>query len=117
MFTLAPDSAFVNIDLDLNLFHDFVPSNSCSYYTTDEFRSVLVSSQNFSILNYNIRSFNKNLSTLETLLASLNHHFKCLILKETWNNENNIQLYKLNSHDDFHTIRPKNHVYTTSEGV
>ena len=117
MFTLAPDSAFVNIDPDLNLFHDFVPSNSCSYYTTDEFRSVLVNSKNFSILNYNIRSFNKNLSSLETLLASLDHHFKCLIITETWNNENNLQLCKLNASHDFHTIRPKNHIYTTSGGV
>ena len=54
---------------------------------------------------------------LESLLKTLNHPFKCVITTETWNNENILDLCKLNSYDGFHTFRPQNHTYSISGGV
>ena len=74
------------IDPDVNLLNEILPQDLCKYVTVSEFCSLGLSNKNFSILNYNIRSFNKNSSSFQSLLSSLSITFKCIVLSETWNN-------------------------------
>ena len=113
----GPENNLDNLDPDLNLFDNHINSQNCNYITTREFCDASMDPNHFSILNYNIRSFHKNGLVFESLLNSLNHPFKCLVISETWNNDTNLQLCKINSYDGFHTFRPQNHVYTVSGGI
>ena len=65
---------------------------------------------NFSILNLNFRSINKNFDNLKLLLHDLNHDFKIISLTETWlkSNEKNFN-YELNNYVSIHQPR-KTHV-------
>ena len=107
----------MDVDPDNNLLELAVPFDSCKYYTTAEFSNQIVNHVGFSMLNYNVRSFHRNGTCFQTMIDSLNYHFDCLILTETWNNESNVQLCNLPGYNDFHTYRPKNHIYSISGGV
>ena len=105
------------IDPDLNLIQNFLPESRCHYFTTNDFCSLNLDNENFSILNYNIRSFHKNAPTFECMLNSLNIDFNCLVLSETWNKEENLNLCFLDGYNCFHTFRPRDHIYSISGGV
>ena len=105
------------MDPDTNLIESFFSNNYRDYVTISEFSRASVDPGHFSLLNYNIRSFHKNGSVLETLQNSLNYNFNCLTITETWNNEKYLELCHLNSYKAFHTYRPQNHTYTVSGGV
>ena len=105
------------IDPDVNIFDELSPHDLCKYYTITEYSALNLTDNNFSIVNYNIRSFNKNGSSFQAMIESLNHKLDCIVLTETWNNEDNIDLCKIDTYHDFHTYRPKNHIYTVSGGV
>ena len=60
---------------------------------------------NFSLINYNIRSFHSNGAQFECLLQSLNPSNPLIVLTETWNNKDNVSLCKLDGFTDFHTFR------------
>ena len=51
------------------------------------------------------------------MLESLNTIFDCIVLSETWISENTIELCKIDDYEEFHTYRPKDHVYTVSGGI
>ena len=107
----------IDIDPDSNLLDTMLPSDLCRYYDVMELENLNLNSNSFSILNYNIRSFHKNGLSFESLLDNLNINFKCIVLSETWNNENNQNLCTLPNYKSFHTIRPYGHIYTSSGGV
>ena len=105
------------IDPDTNFVDQILPHDLCQYFTLSEFCTLDLKKDDFSILNYNIRSFNKNGVTFQCMLESLHVKFKFLILTETWNNENNVDLCKIPGYTSFHTYRPKGHIYSTSGGI
>ena len=45
------------IDPDLNLLNEALPSNLCKYYTVGELNDIGSITDSFSIVNYNVRSF------------------------------------------------------------
>ena len=106
-----------DIDPDTNLLQNIFPVGSSQYFTTDEFCSLNLNNNLFSLLNYNIRSFNKNGSQFKCLLESLNVDFSCLVLTETWNNEKNLDQCFLEGLNSFHTFRPNDHIYSISGGI
>ena len=64
-----------------------------------------------------MRSFHKNGAALQSLLDYLKLPFKCIVVTETWNNELTKDLCFLPNYHNFHTFRPKDHVYSKSGGV
>ena len=106
-----------DIDPDLNLLDTLLPSGLCRYYDVLELNNVNLNTNSFSLLNYNIRSFHKNGPSFESLLDNLHINFKCLVITETWINENNLNLCSLPNYNSFHTYRPFGHIYASSGGV
>ena len=89
----------------------------CRYFTLADLNKLECDNENFSILNYNIRSFHKNGNCLQSLLGSINLNFNCIILSETWNTELNYNLCTIPEYESFHTYRPKDHIYSRSGGI
>ena len=106
-----------NIDPDSNCLNDITQQCPCNYFTLEELNSVESGVSSFSLLNYNIRSFNRNQAVFESMISSLKFPFKTIILTETWINEQNYDLCFLKNYKAFHTYRPKDHIYTISGGV
>ena len=103
------------IDPDFNLLGDYLitdPTNndhqsSCKYYTLAQYNDCHQSSTlNCSLINYNIRSFHANgdnfNSFLETNQDSLPDF---IILSETWNTPNNVQLCNIDGYTSHHAFR------------
>ena len=93
-----------SLDPDSNFFSTFNPINDCKYYTVSDFNSVL-HNQIFSVLNFNIRSFNANSLIFESFLQTITLPFDCIILTETWNHHNNFDLCNLDNFNCIHTFR------------
>ena len=106
-----PHSSFLNdIDPDENLLDQFSSSdliNSCSYYTVDGYQLLLNEglSHNFSLLNFNIRSFHANFNHFESLLTSLSFKYSFINLTETWNTDNLLNLCYMDGYVGHHTYR------------
>ena len=106
-----------SVDPDINFLQDILPHDLCQYYSIQEFNDVDLAPESFSILNYNVRSFHKNGVTFQSMLDSLNHLFKCLVVTETWNDKNIVGICTLLNYNSFHTYRPQDHVYSKGGGV
>ena len=111
------DDILTDLDPDANFLDLALPGNFCSYSTVSEFNSTNNNSNKFSLVNYNICSFNHNSAQFESLLDSVNNKFQCIVISETWNNEANTDLCKLSNYNDFHTIRSGDDVCTRSGGI
>ena len=97
MIDLDPDSNFLDLAL---------PGDLCKYFTVNEFNNDNnLKSNQFSVANYNICSFNKNGATFEALLESINLEFKCIIISEKWNTDLNVQQCVLPNYKEHHTPR------------
>ena len=104
-----------SIDPDYNMFfeHNFdntvSDSNSlesCTYFSTQEYDKLYSTGcSNVSLINYNIRSFNKNGVIFESLLNSFSFMHDVVVLSETWNSPANPQLCKIPGYDAFHVCR------------
>ena len=72
-------------------------SNTCEYYTNDEFNQASISSNNkFSILNLNIRSMSKKFNKLKEYLDIIDHKFSIIAIQETWfKSDTSLDYYKL----------------------
>ena len=106
---LDPDANFVDLTASQDM---------CRYFTVDEFNNNdNLNSNQFSLMNYNICSFNHNGALFESLLESVNLEFKCIVISETWNNELNMDQCKLPKYKEFHTPRSGDDVLTKSGGV
>ena len=72
---LDPDANFVDLTASQDM---------CRYFTVDEFNNNdNLNSNQFSLMNYNICSFNHNGALFESLLESVNLEFKCIVISET----------------------------------
>ena len=54
-----------------------------------------ITSSNFSLIHFNVRSASKNLSHVENYLQCLDHDFSVVCLTETWYSDHNVGLYDL----------------------
>ena len=115
--TAREDDHLGDFDPDINFLDEILPQNSCKYLTLSDFTNSSCKKGGFSILNYNIRSFNKNCSTFEAMISNLKHDFGCIVLSETWNTRDSVDLCNLTNYNSFHTYRPAGHVYTRSGGI
>ena len=92
-------------DPDGNFLDHVLPENMCQHLTVSELNDKNLNPDQFSLINYNICSFHKNIAQFESFLDSINTNFKCIVISETWNNESNTEMCKLLNYNDFHTIR------------
>ena len=112
------DTLLEQLDPDPNLFDDMIPHDKCRHVDFCELGNILKNSHNdFSILNYNVRSFHTNGNALIAAIDSIDTQFDCIVLSETWNTEDNYVLCNLPGYSSFHTFRPLNHIYSISGGV
>ena len=94
----------LHIDPDDN-YYSLIAQESCQYFTLDEFSVIPNNIDNCSILNYNIRSFNANSATFEAMLDSVETDYDCIIITETWNTAENLELCRLDGFSSSHTYR------------
>ena len=100
-----------NIDIDPDVqMANLVSGNTCTRCTVEEYRekfSVSGVDKNLKILCHNLRSFHAHIESFECFLeATCNFDF--LVISETWNNDINSSLCKLDGYNEFHTFRPGN---------
>ena len=102
---MTEEEYFDGIDPDLNLPQ---VNSSCKYYTIDQYNANynnFVDEPNFRLLNFNIRSFHAHKAEFNVFLGSLIKLPQVIILTETWNSENNVDLCELNGYDGVHSFR------------
>jgi len=92
-------------DPDIHYFSDspFVTNMSPSnYYTeqtfTEKCKQLSINDKDFSLIHLNIRSLPKHLGHLETYLQNATHNFSVIGLSETWLNDMNVDLYKVDGY-------------------
>ena len=79
--------------------------NSSKYYSLQTYNSIDQSFFNFSLLNFNVRSFHANGSSFSGLIASMNKNPNFLVLTETWNKPQTCNLCSIEGYSGFHTCR------------
>ena len=105
-------SLLESIDPDDQLINDIYPNNdidnNSQYYSLQNFNSLQIpQNQNLSLLNCNIRSFNKNSVSYEAMLQSMSHKPPLLVLSETWNTAESVQLCRLDGYTGVHVFRDR----------
>ena len=98
---LGEDIGLGNIDPDENL---STPEN-CSYFTLADIAYLDFSMCQYSLINFNIRSYNANFTAYEALLESIPNEFDFQILTETWNSEDSLSLCLMDGYSGHHTFR------------
>ena len=112
------DEIMADFDPDANFLDPALPRDMCRYFTVSEVNNNrILKSDQFSLINYNICSFNKNGTIFESLLESIDLEFKCVVISETWNNELNMEQCKLPNYKEYHTPRSGEGVCTKSGGI
>ena len=103
------NSNLQNIDPDINLIG--TATDLSKFFTIDEFNLSYpnsLSSQNSAelfLINQNIRSFNANGDKFTAFLHSLKIEPSFLVLTETWNKPDLLELYNISNYDGVHTCR------------
>ena len=94
-------------DLNLNVFQEDHDNYSCEYVSVDSFKGMKngFHAHGFSIINFNIRSFNKNSTEFLAYLDSTEHIFDIIILSETWINESTLVLSNIPGYCSVHSYR------------
>ena len=97
-----------SVDPDCN-FEYLMENNGdfkCKYVTPQDLSGFKVDQQmNLSIVNFNIRSFFKNIDEFLGLLRLCKHHFDVIVLTETWLNRNTADLCIIEGYNSFHSFR------------
>ena len=98
---------FFNLDPDNNHYFECYEdqySHSCQYISISEYNARIgQKNSGLTLLNYNIRSFNRNFSSFISLFEDLNTTPEILVLSETWLNENS--LAEVQYFNAYHTYR------------
>ena len=115
--TTELNDIFSDVDPDANFLDLTLPEDFCKYYTVTELNNSNLNSNHFSLVNYNICSFNHNSAFFESLLESVKLEFKCIVISETWNNEMNMDQCILQKYKEHHTLRSGEDVCTKSGGI
>ena len=104
-----------DIDPDLNLLMN-ENDRSCHYHTISEYNLTNNNFPNlnsFSLFNQNMQSFQAKKSKLESFLSSLNQEFHSIVLTETWNTREFVNLCFIDNFNAVHTYRP---LYNSNHG-
>ena len=99
------DTNLNNIDPETNFQNLETINNICKYYTIEQFNLNTDLSLDFTLLNYNIRSFHSNGTQFECFLESFKFNNMFITLTETWNNEENLSLCEIEGFKSFHSFR------------
>ena len=67
-----------------NLAHEGSPNNQSNYFSIEEFNSAYTSDNVISCIQYNVRSFSKNMDYFLGTFRDLNSLPDILVLSETW---------------------------------
>ena len=101
---------FENIDPDTNLIGTTIELSN--YFTIDDFNLSCSNATNLNpnnpelfLINQNIRSFNANGDKFVAFLQSLEIEPNFVILTETWNKPEHLELYRIANYDGVHTCR------------
>ena len=97
-----------DIDPDTNFLNFEQSNSSCKYQTLQEFTTNFLSNENFYnffLINFNIRSFPRNHDHLEAFLDCLPKFPDVLVLTETWNSSQNLNLCKISNFEGTHVYR------------
>mgnify|MGYP000542503182 CR=1 FL=1 len=98
-----------NIDPDDNFFNAHFSSVDqelqSSYFSVDNYNSQFQDSNDFTILTFNIRSFNANGDLFIGFLSGLRHRPDIIVLTETWANESNCDQIAIDGYTCFQTVR------------
>ena len=108
---------FTDIDPDANLLDHVIPHDMCKHYSLCDLEKMNEIRDDFSIVNYNVRSFHSNGNAFIGAINAFDLRFDCIVLTETWNTDDNCVLCNIPGYTSFHTYRPKNHLYSSSGGV
>ena len=74
--------------------------DSCyEYLDPSETRNIVRHGHNFTFLNLNIRSLNKNIGKLELLLQQINYNPSVIFITETWLSNNKTFIYSLKNYN------------------
>ena len=96
------DNFLESVDPDANL---FINADTCKYYTVEEYNTMFVDPNQYSLLNLNIQSFHAKKDRLQAFMAAVNQSFHSIVLTETWNTLNNQSLCNLEGYDSVHSVR------------
>ena len=107
----------IEIDPDSNLLDHVIPHDICKHYSLCDLEKMKEIRDDFSIVNYNVRSFHSNGNAFIGAVNAFDLRFDCIVLTETWNTDENYVLCNIPGYTSFHTYRPKNHLYSSSGGV
>jgi exonuclease III len=108
---VALDEHLLNIDPDCNYFNDLYNSvdhqYQSDYFNVDGFVEKFKSKDkfNFTIVNFNIRSFNRNGDKFIALLDTLSYYPDVIVLTETWLNADNKDCANIDGYSSYHTVR------------
>ena len=105
------------IDPDPNFLPDVISQDMCKHYSLSELECMNELRDDFSVLNYNIRSFHSHGNAFISAVDSFDLSFDCIVLSETWNTYDNYVRCNIPGYSGFHTYRPPNHIYSTSGGI
>lgn len=84
------------------------PNVNCSTLSTEDYKSLSLLSNQFSIFHVNIRSSRKNFSILEGFLSLNSNSFDVISLTETWLNNELDEIFNLHGYNKFSIYRNKN---------
>ena len=92
----APFNSLEYLDFQ-SMFTNSLNENNTNndYINATEIQQFKFSPDNFTCININIRSLNKNFHKLETLMAQLNFHPTVILVSETWLNDRKPLLFSL----------------------
>ena len=79
---------------------------NCRHLTISEYNSSFSGNNNdFSLLNINLQSFHAKSTKLESFLAAIHDDFNVLVLTETWNHKDNVNVCNIFDYNGVHTYR------------
>ena len=96
-----------SIDPDNNHFSQFSSGQDDNlYYEIDKFQNELKATRHgMTILNFNIRSFNKNIDEFIAVISSCNIKYDIIVLTETWLRPHTQQLASIPGYMSYHCYR------------
>jgi len=109
----AEPSILNDIDVDNNHINIIYPNlntgSESKNYTSNEFNELNINSKNdLKILNWNIRSLSAHFDELLAFLGCIKYEFDVISITESWLNEANQHLFKIDGYEAFHSLRPAN---------
>ena len=95
-------------NIDPDFIHLLPDTSLCKYYSLAEYANVMnlhAEKNSIKLLNFNIRSFHSNGDAFSSVLETLPILPDFLVISESWNTAENLDLCSVNNYDSHHTFR------------